>query len=93
MTVADRVRRLIEDKGWTQDQAAVEMGVSRFSINQILNGRRTLTAWMAVKLETVFETTAEGLLKQQVGEDLEDARAELHGWITHYNKNQKRRRP
>jgi addiction module HigA family antidote len=89
MTVAEHIAKLIEAKGWTQEEAALAMGVSRFSINQLLNGRRTLTAWMAVKLETVFGGAhAKTLLMQQVEEDLEEAYDELGGWITRYGKHQ-----
>ena len=81
MTVAERIARLIDAKGWTQDEAAHALGVSRFTVNSLINGRRTLTPEMAVRMETVFETTADGLLKQQVGELVAVARDDLALWI------------
>jgi antitoxin HigA-1 len=63
----------------TQDQLAKAMGVSRFSINQLLNGRRNLTADMALRLAHATGTTAEYWLKLQMNSDLAVARGKLEG--------------
>jgi plasmid maintenance system antidote protein VapI len=46
------------------------MGVSRFSINQIINGRRAVTAEMALRLARVTSTTADLWLNLQRDVDL-----------------------
>jgi antitoxin HigA-1 len=61
----------------TQDQLARAMKVSRFSINQLLNGRRNLTAEMALRLARATGTTAEYWLKLQMNSDLAVARLKL----------------
>lgn len=59
----------------TQDQLASAMGVSRFSINQLLNDRRNVTAEMALRLSRVLGTSPEFWLNLQ--RDLDIHRAQL----------------
>jgi addiction module HigA family antidote len=61
----------------TQYELATAMRVSRFSINQIMNGRRAVTAEMAMRLARVTSTTAEFWLNLQRDIDLYEARLEL----------------
>lgn len=91
ITVAERIRLLIDTSGWTQEEAAAELGVSRFSVNQLMQGRRTLTPTMAIRLAMVFDVPAEALLKAQMREDLAAAREELEDWIIKYDKTRGRR--
>lgn len=58
----------------TQDQLASAMGVSRFSVNQLLNDRRNVTAEMALRLARVLGTSPEFWLDLQRDVDLERAR-------------------
>ena len=51
--------------------------VSRFSVNQIVNGRRGVTAEMALRLATVTSTTPEFWLNLQRSIDLYEARIKL----------------
>jgi len=68
---------VVKKKGITQDALAAAMGVSRLSINQIINGRRSITADMALRLGKVLGTTAEFWLKLQQDVDLALARENL----------------
>jgi addiction module HigA family antidote len=61
----------------TQESLATAMGVSRFSVNQIINGRRTITAEMALRLARVLGTTPEFWLNLQQGVDIHEARERL----------------
>lgn len=58
----------------TQDALAAALDVSRVTVNQILNGRRSITPDMAVRLEYVLGTSAEFWLRAQMRFDLHTAR-------------------
>ena len=58
----------------TQDQLASAIGVSRFSVNQLLNDRRNVTAEMALRLSRVLGTTPEFWLNLQRDVDVHRAR-------------------
>jgi addiction module HigA family antidote len=74
----DVLRKYIfSNKGVTQDSLAAAMQVSRFSINQIVTGKRSITAEMALKLARVTSTTAEFWLNLQIDIDLYRARLKL----------------
>src|SRR3989442_686318 len=57
--------RILSDRRITQDQLAKAMRVSRFSINQLVNGRRSVTAEMAFRLSRATSTTPEFWLDLQ----------------------------
>ncbi len=61
----------------TQDQLARAMGVSRLTVNEIINDRRTITAEMALRLEAVTRVSAAMWLNLQRMVDLHRARAAL----------------
>ena len=63
----------------TQESLADALGVSRLTINQIINGRRSITADMAVRLARVLSTPAEFWLKLQMDVDLYYASQRLAG--------------
>lgn len=65
--------RLQAAEGITQDKLALAMKVSRFSVNQIVNGRRAITAEMAMRLGRVTGTSAEFWLNLQRNVDLYEA--------------------
>jgi antitoxin HigA-1 len=68
---------ILSSEGVTQDSLAAAMRVSRFSINQIVNGKRSVTAEMALKLSRVTSTTAEFWINLQNDIDLHRARLKL----------------
>lgn len=70
-------KRILEPNGITQDEVAKALGVSRFSVNQIINGRRAVTAEMALRIGRVTSTTPEFWLNLQRDVDLYDARRRL----------------
>jgi antitoxin HigA-1 len=57
----------------TQDQLAAAMGVSRYSVNQLVNDRRSVTAEMALRLAKALSTTPDFWLNLQRAVDLADA--------------------
>jgi addiction module HigA family antidote len=58
----------------SQKKLAEALGVSRFTVNQIIRGHRAVTADMAVRLEYVLGTSAEFWLEAQMHLDLHKAR-------------------
>jgi len=69
--------RVFKRMGLSQDEFAKALGVSRFTINQVLNGRRGVSADMAVRLAHVLGTSAELWLGLQNQVDLFEARQKL----------------
>ena len=69
-------KRILNDK-ITQERLADAMKVSRFSINQIINGRRAVTAEMALRLARVTSTTPDYWLNLQRQLDLYQASLRL----------------
>lgn len=68
---------ILSDPEITQELLAKAMQVSRFSINQIVNGKRAVTAEMSLKLARVLSTTPKLWLDLQRGVDLYAARQKL----------------
>ena len=66
-----------ESLGISQEQLAAAMGVSRLTINEIVNEKRTVTAEMALKLSKALGTDPEFWLNLQQRMDLGRARAKL----------------
>jgi antitoxin HigA-1 len=63
--------------GITQDRLAEAMGVSRFRINEVINGKRAITAETALLLAAALDTTAEFWLNLQRAVDLHEGRVRL----------------
>lgn len=57
----------------TQDQLAEALGVHRSTINEVLNGRRTVSPEMAIRLGHAFSTSPDYWLNLQKAVDLYDA--------------------
>lgn len=62
--------------GLTQIELARRLGVSRLTVNEIVNERRAVTPDMAHRLARVFETTPNLWLNMQQAVDMWDAVAE-----------------
>jgi addiction module HigA family antidote len=60
-----------------QDDLATALGVSRFTVNQVLNGRRGVSPEMAVRLGHVLGTSPEMWMTLQAKVDLYHARNKL----------------
>jgi addiction module HigA family antidote len=63
--------------GITQDRLADALGVSRFSVNQIVNSKRAVTSEMALRLARVTSTSPEFWLNLQRDTDIYEARRRL----------------
>lgn len=60
--------------GITQDRLADAMGVSRFRVNEVINGKRAITAETALLLAAALGTTPEFWLNLQRAVDLHESR-------------------
>jgi addiction module HigA family antidote len=63
--------------GITQEALAKAIGVSRFTVSEIINGRRAVTAEMALRLARVHSMTPDFWLNLQRDADLYRARRRL----------------
>lgn len=66
--------RIVGRLGLSQAALAEALGVSRFTVNQVLGGRRAVSAEMALRLGHVLDTSPELWLKLQAQVDLFEAR-------------------
>jgi len=64
---------LASERRITQDRLAKAMGVSRYSVNQLANDRRAVTAEMALRLAKALGTTPQLWLNLQREVDLHRA--------------------
>ena len=67
--------------GITQDELAKAMGVSRFRVNEIANGKRAVTSETAVLLAKALGTSAKFWMNLQIAVDLFDAEKKLVGEV------------
>jgi addiction module HigA family antidote len=82
-SVGEVLRSLVlADGDVTQDQLAMVMGVTRYSVNQLINNRRNVTAEMALRLGRATKTTPEFWLNIQRAMDLYCARRRLGKRLT-----------
>jgi addiction module HigA family antidote len=77
VTPGDVLRKRILSADITQDTLARAMDVSRFSVSQIINGKRAITPEMALRLAHVTSTTPEYWLDLQRAVDLYTVRRKL----------------
>ena len=64
------LRQCIEPLGMSITDAAAALGVTRTTLSELVNGKRGISAEMAVRLSKVFGGSAESWLVQQVQYDL-----------------------
>lgn len=69
--------RVLDRLAVTQAELAKALGVSRFTVNQVLGGRRAVTPEMALRLGHVLDTSPDMWLKLQAQVDLYEARRAL----------------
>lgn len=72
------LREEIEDLGFTQKYVAIKAGIPKTVINEIIKGKRNINAEIAVKLESVLESSAKFWLKSQALYDEVMARIKLN---------------
>jgi addiction module HigA family antidote len=74
ITPGDVLREdFVEPLGLTQGRVAKALGVDRTTINEIINGKRSITPDMALRLGHATRTTPEYWLRLQLAVDLFDA--------------------
>jgi len=66
----------IEPLGLNITQAAEALGVSRVTLSELVNGRRGISAEMAIRLSKAFGGNAESWLVQQAQYDLAQVKAD-----------------
>jgi len=66
----------IEPLGLTITEAAQKLGVSRFTLSELVNGKRGISPEMAVRLSKAFGASAESWLAQQAQYDLAQVNAD-----------------
>lgn len=67
----------LEELGLTTAEAAAGLGVSRQQLHNVMTGKSSITADMALRLESGIGGTADHYLRMQASYDL--AQARLHG--------------
>ena len=60
--------------GWTQTKLAQELGCAHRKVNEIINGKRSISPDFAIDLEEVLKTEAEMWVRLQAEFDLHQAR-------------------
>ncbi len=60
--------------GWSQTKLAFEIGCAHRKINEIINGKRSISPEFALDLERVLGTEAEMWVRLQAEYDLDQAR-------------------
>ncbi len=60
--------------GWTQTKLAEEIGCAHRKVNEIINGKRSISPDFALDLERVLDTEAEMWVRIQAEYDLDQAR-------------------
>lgn len=64
----------LSQMGWTQTKLAEEVGCAHRKVNEIINGKRAISADFAIDLELVLGTEAEMWVRLQAEYDLDQAR-------------------
>ncbi len=70
-------KEVIEALGLTVSSAAEILGVRRATLSDVTNGKASVSAEMALRLEKAFGVSMDLLLKMQAGHDA--AQARTHG--------------
>jgi len=70
------LRQYIEPLGLTIKDAAAALGVTRTTLSELVNGKRGISAEMAVRLSKAFGGRAESWLTQQAHYDVAQVRAD-----------------
>lgn len=65
--------------GWTQTKLTEELGCAHRKVNEIINGKRSITPDFAIDLERVLGTEADMWVRIQAEFDLAEARKKRAG--------------
>lgn len=69
-TNGDLIRKAIEQKGVNQKEAAALLEISEQYLSDIVNGRRLVSPFVAVRLQHHFRLSAQILMDLQTARDL-----------------------
>ncbi len=72
--ILNRVKELRTERGWTQEQLAAAVGVSRQSINSIERDRYVPSLLLALTLSRVFGCPMEHIFRLENGNENPDSR-------------------
>lgn len=75
-STGELIKRAIGHKVGTQKEAAAQLCISESYLSDIINGRRSVSAFVAVRLQRQFGMNAQMLLFQQATAELAAAWAE-----------------
>jgi antitoxin HigA-1 len=70
------LRQCVKPLGLTITGAAAALGVTRTTLSELVNGKRGISAELAVRLSKVFGGSAQSWLTQQVQYDLAHVRTD-----------------
>ena len=59
------IREYLNETGWTITECAKRLGMSRFALSRLLNGRTGISPKLALSLERIGWNTAEFWMHQQ----------------------------
>lgn len=74
--VAERIQHAIDKTGCTQKEIATRLNISQQYLSDIVRGRRAVSAFVAVRLETVLGIDALKVMTDQTFDELRKARQE-----------------
>ena len=66
MILADKISNLRKKNGWSQEELAQQMGVSRQSVSKWESGQSIPDLDKILKLSTLFNVSTDYLLKEEV---------------------------
>src|SRR5688572_16194907 len=69
----DLIRQAIEQKNMTQKEAAAILGISQTYLSDLITGKRSVSAFVAVRLQRHFRINAQILMFQQITAQLSEA--------------------
>lgn len=72
-----RIRHAIKLTRCTQKEVAAQLEISESYLSDICTGRRSISAYVAIRLERILGIDATKLLHEQVIDELQKARDEL----------------
>jgi antitoxin HigA-1 len=84
------LREFLEPGGLTQAQLARDLNISQNRINELIRGKRGITAETALLLSAYFRNSAEFWMQLQAAHDLTKARQELRAKRPAHHGRQRR---
>lgn len=83
MKLADKIILLRKQKGWSQEELAAQMDVSRQSVSKWESGASTPDIDKIILLSQIFDTTTDYLLKEEIDDTSDSVLNEEKGKTLH----------